>query len=46
VGIRVKAYYNQLAEQQAESVQHVLYSIDERLGQMVSFSEKRQQDGR
>jgi len=35
VGTRVKAYYNRLAEQQAESVHHVLQSIDERLSQMV-----------
>ena len=38
VGIRVKAYYNQLAVQQADSVQQVLQSIDQRLGQMVSTS--------
>jgi hypothetical protein len=35
VGPRVKAYYNRLAEQQAESVQHVLQSIDDQLGQIV-----------
>ena len=42
VGTRVKAYYNQLAEQQAASVHHVLQSIDERLGQMVTITEKPQ----
>jgi len=36
VGTRVKAYYNRLAEQQAASVQHVLQSIDQRLGQLVA----------
>ena len=40
VGNRVKAYYNRLSEQQAASVHHVLQSIDDRLSQMVSISEK------
>ena len=35
VGTRIKSYYNQLAQQQAESVQQVLQSIDDRLGQMA-----------
>jgi ABC-type long-subunit fatty acid transport system fused permease/ATPase subunit len=39
VGARLKAYYNRLAEHQAESVQHVLQSIDDRLSQMVALSE-------
>jgi hypothetical protein len=46
MGNRVKAYYNQLAEQQAASVQHVLQSIDDRLSQVVSLTEKPNQDGR
>ena len=44
VGTRIKAYYNRLALQQAESVQHVLQSIDDRLGQMVTITEKQRQD--
>ena len=46
MGNRVKAYSNQLAEQQAASVQHVLQAIDERLSQVVSLTEKPNQDGR
>jgi len=38
VGTRIKTYYNRLALQQAESVQHVLQSIDDRLRQMVSLN--------
>jgi hypothetical protein len=38
VGSRVKAYYNQLSEQQAASVHRVLQSIDDRLSQMVPKS--------
>ena len=38
VGSRVKAYYNQLSEQQAASVHRVLQSIDDRLSQMVPES--------
>jgi len=38
VGTRVKAFYNQLADQQAASVQQVLQSIDQRLGQLVAAS--------
>jgi hypothetical protein len=44
VGSRVKAYYNQLSEQQAASVHRVLQSIDDRLSQMVSIADKPQQD--
>ena len=40
VDTRIKAYYNRLAQQQAESVQHVLQSIDDRLCQMVALNEK------
>jgi hypothetical protein len=42
VGNRVNAYYNQLAEQQAESVQQVLQSIDNRLSQLVFADENPQ----
>jgi hypothetical protein len=34
----VKAYYNRLAEQQADTVNHVLQSIDERLNQLVTLT--------
>jgi hypothetical protein len=44
-GTQVKAYYNQLAEQQAEGVHAVLQSIDERLSQMVDSTVKAPQDG-
>jgi len=44
VGSRINAYYNRLALQQAESVQHVLQSIDDRLGQIVAFNERQRQD--
>jgi hypothetical protein len=37
VGTRLKAYYNHLAEQQADSVHKVLQSIDERVHQLVSI---------
>ena len=40
VGIRLKAYYNHLAEQQTASLQKVLQSIETRVGQLVAFSEK------
>ena len=40
VGNRIKAYYHQLAQQQAASVQQVLQSIDNRLGQIVTYTEK------
>jgi len=40
VGTRVKAYYNQLTEQRAASVHHVLQSIDDRLSQMVTIAQK------
>jgi hypothetical protein len=40
VGTRVKAYYNELAKQQTASVNDVLQSIDERLGKMVTITEK------
>jgi hypothetical protein len=46
VGTRIKAYYNRLALQQAESVQHVLQSIDDRIGQMVALNEKPPMQGR
>ena len=36
VGSRIKAFYNRLAVQQAESVNHVLQSIDNRLEELVS----------
>ena len=36
VGTQVKAYYNRLAEQQADAVHNVLQSIDERLNQLVT----------
>ncbi len=42
VGTRIKSYYNRLAQQQAESVQQVLQSIDDRLGQMAAISDKTQ----
>lgn len=44
VGTQVKAYYNQLAEQQADSVHNALQSIDTRLGQLVEFTEKARRD--
>jgi hypothetical protein len=44
VGTQVKAYYNQLAEQQADSVHNALQSIDTRLGRLVEFSEKARRD--
>ena len=40
VGIRLKAYYNHLAEQQAASLQKVLQSIETQVGQLVSFTEE------
>jgi len=43
VGSRIKAYYSQLAEQQAASIQQVLQSIDERLCQVVTLGEKSHQ---
>jgi hypothetical protein len=44
VGTRIKSYYNRLALKQAESVQHVLQSIDERLSQVVALNEKPQRN--
>ena len=44
VGSRIKEFYNRLAEQQAESVNHVLQSIDNRLEELVS-TQKRNQAG-
>jgi hypothetical protein len=44
VGTHVKAYYNELAEQQADSVQKTLQSIDTRLGQLVTLTEKPRQN--
>ena len=46
VGNRVNAYYNQLAEQQAASVQQVLQSIGNRLSQLVFADEIPQQANR
>ena len=40
VGARIKTYYNRFAKQQTESVQHVLESIDDRLSQIVTITEK------
>jgi len=40
VGTQVIAYYNRLAEQQAQAVSVVLKSIDEQLNQLVSHVEK------
>ena len=40
VGTQVIAYYNRLAEQQAQAVNAVLKSIDEQLNQLVSYVEK------
>jgi hypothetical protein len=40
VGTQVKAYYNRLAQRQADSVHAVLRSIDERLNHLVSNMEK------
>jgi hypothetical protein len=40
VGIRLKAYYNHLAEQQTESVHKVLRSIEMQVGRLVAFTEK------
>jgi hypothetical protein len=40
VGSRIKTYYNRLAIQQTESAQHVLESIDERLSQFITITEK------
>ena len=39
VGTQVKAYYNRLAEQQADAVNTVLKSIDEQLSQLVSHAQ-------
>jgi hypothetical protein len=40
VGRQLKTYYNQLAQQQTAAVRKVLQSIDDRLAQLVAFSEK------
>ena len=40
VGSRIKAYYNRLAEQQAESVNTILTSIDNRLDELVSTQKR------
>jgi len=40
IGTQVQAYYNRLAERQADSVHAVLKSIDERLNRFVSGAEK------
>ena len=41
VGTQVRAYYNRLANQQADAVNIVLKSIDEKLGLLVSCAENR-----
>ena len=45
-GTQVKAYYNRLAEQQAESVHSILQSIDEQLSQLITITGKAPQDVR
>ena len=40
VGAEVKAYYNRLAEQQADSINAALKSIDEQVSRLVSFAEQ------
>ena len=45
VGIQVKAFYNRIAEQQAESVNATLRSIDARLSQLVSGAIDQPPDG-
>ena len=40
VGTQVRAYYNRLANQQADAVKIVLKSIDENLGVLVSYAKK------
>ena len=44
IGTQVQAYYNRLAERQADSVHAVLKSIDERLNRFVSGVEKHPSD--
>ncbi len=44
VGSRIKAYYNRLAEQQAESVNTILMSIDNRLDELVSTQKRNPHD--
>jgi hypothetical protein len=44
VGARIRAFYNRLAEQQAESVNHVLQSIDNRLEELVTTRKKTLRD--
>ena len=46
VGTEVKAYYNRLAEQQADSVNAILKSIDEQVNRLVSCAEKQTLDRR
>ena len=45
VGTQVKAFYNRIAEQQAESVNATLQSIDARLSQLVSGAIQQTPDG-
>jgi hypothetical protein len=45
VGTQVKAFYNRLAEQQTDSVNSTLQSIDTRLSQLVSGAIERPPDG-
>jgi hypothetical protein len=40
VGIRLKAYYNQLTQQQTEALHNVLQSIEIQVGRLVTFTEK------
>lgn len=44
VGSRIRAFYNRLAEQQADSVNHVLQSIDNRLEELVSTQKRNPTD--
>ncbi len=44
VGPRIRAFYNRLAEQQAESVNYALQSIDNRLEELVSTQKRKPAD--
>jgi hypothetical protein len=46
VGTQIKAYYNLLSKRQADSVQMILSSIDERLKRLVSSAERQPTDRR
>ena len=43
-GNQIRVYYKQLAEQQVESVNCILHSIDERLGQLITVSANESHD--